>query len=714
MGMNRREQYYRKLTIRNIFLNLALFVSPFLLLFFIADYETSKIITNRIYNQLADTVKENAKTINYGLLDREVDLESYSQLDIDSIEQAPQLIPLLKSLLKEKKWYDLVIIVDLKGNIMLSIGREVQGNIDGRKYFQESAKGKAYNSGIFYSDILNTPVMVLSHPLTNKHQKIIGVIAATLNLKHFYDLLFDLRLGQTSELFLVDNDGKLLSPTRLGGNPLIDYGYSAKQSNPHTGEQGVKTHIDYRGQEVLCAYRKLPNVDFFLVSEIDLKEALQPAHEMSRIILYVFIPFLILLVFFSYLYSIRITSILKKLTNDLEEALEESENKKKEVGAINLELEKKIDETESLARELKVSNEYVRNIINSISLGLISMDKSGTITHHNKEIRNLFSLDNSINGKDVFAMLPFLNDPSIKTAYENTLSSGKSTRITHQKIDRGKGEEYIILSFFPIEEKPGKIYGITMLIEDVTEREILQEQLAKYEKLSSLSQLALGAAHEINNPLLGISSYLEMRIEGTPEEKEKEEIKIVLENVYRISNTIRGLLNFARPTPPQFTKVDINQLIEDTLSFLSLQPLFRKVRIDKNLPDSLPQITADLNQLRQVLTNVFINAAQAMPQGGEVKVATSKVKFEEFIQIDISDTGVGIPAGNLKQIFDPFFTTKKSQGTGLGLSISLSYIKNHNGDITVKSEMNRGTTFTISLPIRQKGKIVFMDEEVIT
>jgi signal transduction histidine kinase len=111
---------------------------------------------------------------------------------------------------------------------------------------------------------------------------------------------------------------------------------------------------------------------------------------------------------------------------------------------------------------------------------------------------------------------------------------------------------------------------------------------------------------------------------------------------------------------------------------------------------------------------MLINAAQSMPGGGELKVETSKVKFKELIQIDISDTGVGIPPENLKKIFDPFFTTKKSLGTGLGLSISLSYIKNHDGDITVKSEFNKGTTFSFLLPIRQKGKIFQKDEEVIS
>jgi signal transduction histidine kinase len=111
---------------------------------------------------------------------------------------------------------------------------------------------------------------------------------------------------------------------------------------------------------------------------------------------------------------------------------------------------------------------------------------------------------------------------------------------------------------------------------------------------------------------------------------------------------------------------------------------------------------------------MFINAAQSMPGGGELKAETAKIKFQELIQVQISDTGVGIPPENLKKIFDPFFTTKKSQGTGLGLSISLSYIKSHGGEISVRSEVGKGTMFSILLPVRQKGRPLLKDEEVIS
>lgn len=709
-----REKYYRKLTLRNTLVSIILFLSPFLLLFFIVNQQTSSLIKNQVYSRLSDTIEENAKTIHIFLEDRKIDLKSYAKLDIDRIEEVSRYRTWLSSLVQEKRWYDFLIIADLEGHNVLSINQDITANIADRAYFRAAREGRLFYSGIFYSAIIKKPVMILSHPLKNRTNQTIGVLAASLDLENFYDLLHDLRMGRTSELFLVDGQGTLLSPTKLGGRPLADKGFNAQEANPHTGESGVKTHMDYRQQKVLCAYKKIPELNFYLVSEMDLEEALLPVKEVNRIILYVFLPFFLLLIVMSNLNSRRITGLVRSLTQNLQKALHEAREKKQEVDNINIELQQQIKESQQLAHNLSLSEEYIRNLIDSISLAVIGLDCTGMITHLNREVRILFGLQELQTGEELFRALPCLDDKEIREAFIKAVEHRQPQRCEEKAIGLDRGEENFNLSFFPILKEDGDIRGVTLLVENVTERIRLRQQLAEYEKLSAISQLAMGAAHEINNPLLGISSYLENLKEESRDAEDKEEIEFVLENVYRISETIRGLLNFARPTPPQFTKVNINQLIDETLSFLSHQPIFRKTKIKKNLPAALPPITADLNQIRQVLINMFLNAAQSMPRGGELAVQTSKVKFKEFIQIDIADSGSGIPPENQKKIFNPFYTTKKSQGTGLGLSISLSYIKNHHGDIAVKSEVNKGTTFSIFFPIRQRGRAPLRDEETIT
>lgn len=242
------------------------------------------------------------------------------------------------------------------------------------------------------------------------------------------------------------------------------------------------------------------------------------------------------------------------------------------------------------------------------------------------------------------------------------------------------------------------------------ERELAQEktqfqsQLAEYEKYAALAQLALGAAHEINNPLLGIFSHLELELKAAQGDEERAEIEACLQGAKRISSTLRGLLNYARPGPLRLSKIHLERLVNDTVSFLCHQPMFHGIELKKEIPADLPAISADANQISQVLVNLLLNAAQAMPEGGTIVIAAEKVKFEESVEIRVSDTGCGISADVLPRIFEPFFTTKRGQGTGLGLSISQAYVRSHGGEVQVESVPQRGTTVRITLPIRQSGR----------
>ena len=260
------------------------------------------------------------------------------------------------------------------------------------------------------------------------------------------------------------------------------------------------------------------------------------------------------------------------------------------------------------------------------------------------------------------------------------------------------------------EELVGRIHAERNL---ANEKMQFEAQLAAYEKYAALAQLALGAAHEINNPLLGILSHLELEWKATTDPEKREEIEQCIAGTKRISSTIRGLINYARPGPLQLTKVHIGRLVEDTLAFLRHQPLFRAIKLETHIANDLPAITADSNQLSQILMNLLLNAAEAMPEeGGSITIIAHKINFTDTIEITVADTGSGIPADILPHVLEPFFTTKRGQGTGLGLSISHSYIRSHGGDIKVDSIPSRGTTVRIVLPIRQEGKLGKATEQV--
>jgi signal transduction histidine kinase len=243
------------------------------------------------------------------------------------------------------------------------------------------------------------------------------------------------------------------------------------------------------------------------------------------------------------------------------------------------------------------------------------------------------------------------------------------------------------------------------------EKTQFQAKLADYEKYAALAQLALGAAHEINNPLLGIFSHLELELKGADDPDQRTEIEACLEGAKRISSTVRGLLNYARPGPLRLSRISLERLVDDTFSFLRHQPMFHAIELQKQIPPDLPAITADANQISQVLMNLLLNAGQAMPQGGTITVSADKVKFEDRVEVRVADNGCGIPADILPRIFEPFFTTKRGQGTGLGLSISQAYVRNHHGDMEVESVPNRGTTVRFNLPVRQAGHPAPQPEE---
>ena len=243
------------------------------------------------------------------------------------------------------------------------------------------------------------------------------------------------------------------------------------------------------------------------------------------------------------------------------------------------------------------------------------------------------------------------------------------------------------------------------------ERSQFQAQLAEYEKYAALTQLALGAAHEINNPLLGILSHLELELSSASSE-ERIEIEQCIEGAQRIAMTLRSLMNYARPGPLVLSKISLHRLVSDTVAFLAHQPILHGKLLQNEVPQDLPSLRVDANQLSQIFMNLLLNAAEATPEGGCITVSASEAPSGEGVTIRVTDTGGGIPPEILPHVFEPFFTTKRGKGTGLGLSISQAYVRSHNGEIEIQSAPQRGTTVTITLPLQPLGPVAGEEDNV--
>jgi len=231
-----------------------------------------------------------------------------------------------------------------------------------------------------------------------------------------------------------------------------------------------------------------------------------------------------------------------------------------------------------------------------------------------------------------------------------------------------------------------------------------QEQLLQSEKLASIGQLAAGVAHEINNPMGVILGFAQGILKTLSEDDPlRRPLTTIEKESLRCNRIVQNLLDFARHSEPTPHLTNINELINASCDLVEHQTSLQNVKLIKGYNSALPSIMADPNQLQQVFINIMLNAYQAMPDGGTLHIATRQVGSE--LQVIFTDTGVGIPPENVQNIFDPFFTTKEvGEGTGLGLSVSYGIVKAHGGDIEVKSQAGKGTTFVIRLPLeKSKG-----------
>ncbi len=226
-----------------------------------------------------------------------------------------------------------------------------------------------------------------------------------------------------------------------------------------------------------------------------------------------------------------------------------------------------------------------------------------------------------------------------------------------------------------------------------------QEQLLQSEKLAAMGRLTSQIAHELNNPLYGIMNTLELlKTEISPQSKRRKVLEMALSETVRLSELLRKMLSFSKPDQEEKQAVDVNTVLDEILLLHEKQLQENDIKIKTEFAQTLPKIKASKNQLRQVFLNLVANARDAMPTGGTLKVATSA--DPENIEIKITDTGVGIKDEHIKKIFDSFFTTKDSvKGVGLGLSVCYGFIKDHGGDIQVKSKLNEGTSFIMTFPV---------------
>jgi two-component system NtrC family sensor kinase len=249
---------------------------------------------------------------------------------------------------------------------------------------------------------------------------------------------------------------------------------------------------------------------------------------------------------------------------------------------------------------------------------------------------------------------------------------------------------------------------MAVLEQKVREQEELQRRLYHTSKLAAIGELAAGVAHEINNPLTGIlGSAILMKSKLAADEESKKRLNVIESEALRARDIVRNLLGFAHQgNSLRLVLTPVRELLQQTLFLVQHQTDLSKIKIAVNIDDNLPPVAVDPNQMKQVFMNIIHNAIQSMPGGGQLDIYAHISKDnnqQQMLQIDFTDTGIGMDEQALSRIFDPFFTTKQvGEGTGLGLSLSQRIVSEHGGEIKAKSKPGKGSTFTVSLPVTKE------------
>jgi PAS domain S-box-containing protein len=360
-------------------------------------------------------------------------------------------------------------------------------------------------------------------------------------------------------------------------------------------------------------------------------------------------------------------------------------------------LEQKVQEYERL-------KDFNENIVESISVGVFAVDLEDRVEFWNSQMEVMYALPRwQVLGKTLAEVFPagFLEEfyrvranPGIHNLYKYRWTTpGGETRTTN-------------IAIAPLVTRKFNVIGRLVLVDDITERIELESQLSQAEKMSSIGLLAAGVAHEVNTPLAVISSYAQMlskQLQG--DEKRSALLEKITKQTFRASEIVNNLLNFSRTSGTEFGEVDLNKVIRDTLALLEHQFKTAHVKVQQEMCANLPAIHGNAGKLQQVFLNLFLNAKDAMPEGGTLHVLTAN---GNGVNITVSDTGSGIAQEHIDRIYDPFFTTKNSprdgrRGTGLGLSVTYGIIQEHAGKIRVESRMGSGTTFRLEFPLMRKA-----------
>jgi two-component system NtrC family sensor kinase len=361
-------------------------------------------------------------------------------------------------------------------------------------------------------------------------------------------------------------------------------------------------------------------------------------------------------------------------------------------------LQQKVAEYERL-------KDFNENIVESINVGVLAVDLADRIESWNSQMEVMYALPR---WQALTRPLGEVFPAAFVEEFYRVRQNPGIHNLYKFRLGTPTGESRVVnVAIAPLVTKDFSVIGRLIIMDDITERIELEAQLSQADKLSSIGLLAAGVAHEVNTPLAVISSYAQMLSKQLQGDAQKGSLlEKITRQTFRASEIVNNLLNFSRTSGTEFTAIDVNKIISDTLALLEHQFKVTRIKVQDERSAHLPPIHGNAGRLQQVFLNLFLNAKDAMSNGGTLRIATTN---GESVSVMVSDTGTGIAQEHIHRIYDPFFTTKTApregqpRGTGLGLSVTYGIIQEHAGKIRVESRNGEGTTFYLDFPLTRKA-----------
>lgn len=362
----------------------------------------------------------------------------------------------------------------------------------------------------------------------------------------------------------------------------------------------------------------------------------------------------------------------------------------------------KLQETFIVKKTLNEMKVYTSKLLETMDNAVISVDINGNIKTFNRKSEEIFGKKKEeVLNKDCQEVLNLrINGECL---LKECLLEKKNISQEIILEEKGLKKKILDLNTSFLTDESGEITGVVAVIRDVTEIKDLNEEVARHKRLVALGKLSAGIAHEIRNPLSSIRGLAQFIFNSfSKTDERKEDLNTIIQEVDRLNKLVVQVLDFAKLKKPNLTRFSLNDLTRKITELFKIEIKGKQIKFNLELSPDISQIQADEDQVRQILMNVIINAIQAIPKKGEIKIKTEKapLKGEPAIKLIIEDSGIGITEKDFNQIFDPFFSTKE-KGSGLGLSIVYKLVEAHQGEIKVESKEGEGTKFIILLPQKE-------------